>query len=396
MALRGFSVKKGGVKRKEEAEYYFDYSLVFIVLFLLGFGLIMIYSTSSYEAGRNFHDAAYYLKRQGLATGIGIVAMIIVARLPYRVWEKFSAFGYVVSGVLILLVLTPLGVEAKGARRWLDIGIGLNIQPAEVAKLCMILFLASLVSRMGKGIQKRNGFLLVLGVPLPICLMIWKITNNMSSAVIIFGIAALMVFVASSDYKKFILLIILGAGLVALMVFVIKRAGMGDASSLHSFRFERVLAWLDPEAYASGKGFQTLQSLYAIGSGGIFGKGLGQSMQKLGFIPEAQNDMIFSIICEELGLFGAIAVIMLFVLLLWRFLIIANNAPDMFGGLLVVGVMGHISIQVILNIAVVTNTIPNTGISLPFISYGGSSVLFLLVEIGLVLSVSRSIKFAEL
>ena len=161
------------------------------------------------------------------------------------------------------------------------------------------------------------------------------------------------------------------------------------------FRGERILAWLDPEAYASGKGFQTLQALYAIGSGGIFGKGLGQSMQKLGFIPEAQNDMIFSIICEELGLFGAIAIILLFLLLIWRFMIVANNAPDLFGALLVVGVMGHIAIQVILNIAVVTNTIPNTGISLPFISYGGSSVMFLLIEIGLVLSVSHSIRFKE-
>lgn len=156
-----------------------------------------------------------------------------------------------------------------------------------------------------------------------------------------------------------------------------------------------MLAWLDPEAYASGKGFQTLQALYAIGSGGIFGKGLGKSMQKLGFIPEAQNDMIFSIICEELGLLGAIAVILLFVILIWRMMIIANNARDLFGALLVVGVMGHISVQVILNIAVVTNTIPNTGVSLPFISYGGSSVMFLLVEIGIVMSVAKGIRLRE-
>ena len=156
------------------------------------------------------------------------------------------------------------------------------------------------------------------------------------------------------------------------------------------------MAWLDPEAYASGKGFQTLQALYAIGSGGIWGKGLGQSMQKLGFLPEAQNDMIFSIICEELGLFGAAAVILLFVLLVWRFMIIANNSADLFGAMLVVGVMGHIAIQVILNIAVVTNTIPNTGISLPFISYGGSSVMFLLIEIGIVLSVGKGIRLKDL
>ncbi len=170
---------------------------------------------------------------------------------------------------------------------------------------------------------------------------------------------------------------------------------MADSDTL-GVRGTRILAWLDPEAYASGKGFQTLQALYAIGSGGILGKGLGQSMQKLGFIPEAQNDMIFSIICEELGLFGAISILLMFVLLIWRFMVIANNASDLFGALLVVGVMGHIAIQVILNVAVVTNTIPNTGISLPFISYGGTSVLFLLVEIGIVLSVGKGIRLKDL
>ena len=185
-----------------------------------------------------------------------------------------------------------------------------------------------------------------------------------------------------------VLMALAGMAGAALIVFAIVQ--MKDSEL--SFRGDRILAWLNPEEYASGTGFQTLQALYAIGSGGIFGKGLGQSMQKLGFLPEAQNDMIFSIICEELGLFGGIAVILLFILLIWRFMVIANNAPDLFGALLVVGVMGHIAIQVILNIAVVTNTIPNTGISLPFISYGGSSVMFLLIEIGLVLSVAKGIK----
>lgn len=202
-----------------------------------------------------------------------------------------------------------------------------------------------------------------------------------------------MVFVSSPDYKKFVLIGLAGAAAAALVVFLIVNAASSDNMS---FRGGRILAWLDPEAYADGKGFQTLQALYAIGSGGIWGKGLGQSMQKLGFLPEAQNDMIFSIICEELGLFGATAVIVLFILLIWRFMVIANNAPDLFGAMLVVGVMGHIAIQVILNIAVVTNTIPNTGISLPFISYGGSSVLFLLIEMGLVLSVGKGIKLKDL
>ncbi|MCI6630933.1 MAG: putative lipid II flippase FtsW [Lachnospiraceae bacterium] len=387
--MAGRFTKSGRTKRSEQ---YFDYSLLFIVLFLMGFGMIMIYSTSSYEASMDYGDAAYYLKKQLFANVLGMIAMIFVANVPYHFWERFAVLGYLVSAVLICLVMTPLGVEVKGARRWLDFGIGLRIQPAEIAKLCMILFLATMVCRIGRNIRTWKGLGVVMAFPLPIALMVWKITDNMSSAVIILGIAVLMLFVASPEYKKFILVGAAGAAAVAAIVYAIASAPSTEGLG---FRGERIRAWLDPEAYASGKGFQTLQALYAIGSGGIFGKGLGQSMQKLGFIPEAQNDMIFSIICEELGLFGAIAVILLFLLLIWRFMIIANNAPDLFGALLVVGVMGHVSIQVILNIAVVTNTIPNTGISLPFISYGGSSVLFLLVEIGLVLSVSKSIRLKE-
>lgn len=370
-----------------------DYSLLFIVLFLLGFGLIMVYSTSSYEANLELGDSAYYLKKQLFATILGLIAMIVVANIPYHFWERFAVLGYVVSVVLILLII-PFGHEAGGAKRWLYIG-PLSLQPAEVAKLALILFLASMICTMGKQIRYNKGFWMVLLVPLPISLMLWKITENVSSAIIVMGIAVLMLFVACPDYKRFILLGIaaLAAGTVA--VFVVIQMAQSKAESL-DFRGARILAWLDPEAYASGKGFQTLQALYAIGSGGVLGKGLGASMQKLGFLPEAQNDMIFSIICEELGLFGGFAVLIMFILLIWRMMVIANNAPDLFGALLVVGALGHIAIQVILNIAVVTNTIPNTGISLPFISYGGSSVMFLLIEMGLVLSVARGIRLKDL
>lgn len=390
MATR--AIQRSRKKRKEQSEYFFDYSLLFIVLFLLGFGLIMIYSASSYEAYTEFDDAAYYLKKQAVAIVVGMVAMIVVANIPYHFWERFAVLGYVVSVILILLVKTPLGIEANGARRWIRIpGIGFQVQPAEVAKLCMILFLAVMVCKMGKGVRTMKGFFIMAAVPLPIVLLIWRVTNNMSSAIIVMAISLLMVFVASPDYKKFV---IAGVGVVAaaslLVFYVINSDGGGN------FRFERIRVWLDPESDAQGVGFQTLQGLYAIGSGGIWGKGLGQSMQKLNFLPEAQNDMIFSIICEELGLFGAIAVILMFIMLIWRMMIIANNAPDLFGAMLVVGVIGHIAVQAILNIAVVTGSIPNTGISLPFISYGGSSVMFLLVEIGLVLSVAKRIQLKEL
>ena len=379
-----------GRRVRRKAEHYFDYSLLFIILFLTGFGLVMIYSASAYDAAGQMDNEYYYLTHQGFAVVLGIIGMFVISVIPYHFWERFAVLGYGVSMVLILLVLTPLGIEANGARRWLNLGI--SVQPAEIAKLAMILFLSSMICKMGRNIRTGRGFWFILGMALPHCILVWKITDNMSSAIIIFGIAFLMLFVASPDYKRFV-----GIGAVCvvgavLLVYMITKMSSFEGAG---FRVERIVAWLDPEAYASGKGFQTLQALYAIGSGGIFGKGLGQSIQKLGFLPEQQNDMIFSIICEELGLFGGIAVILIFVLLIWRLMVIANNASDLFGALLVVGVMGHISIQVILNIAVVTNTIPNTGISLPFISYGGSAAMFMLLEMGLVMSVARGIRLRD-
>lgn len=386
------AARRNTKRKKEQSEYFFDYSLLFIVLFLLGFGLIMIYSASSYAAFEEFGDAAHYLKRQAVASVLGLIAMIVVANIPYHFWERFAVLGYALSAALIVLVLSPLGVESHNARRWIGIpGTGFNIQPAEVSKLCMILFLAVLVCKMGNSVRTMKGFIFMVLAPMPIAGMIYVITDNLSSAIIVIGISVLMVFVASPDYKKFIVLGLIVVSAAALLVFLITSTDL-----IGGFRSGRILAWLDPESDSQGIGFQTLQALYAIGSGGVWGKGLGQSMQKLSFLPEAQNDMIFSIICEELGLFGAVAIILMFILLIWRMMIIANNAPDLFGAMLVVGVIGHIAIQAILNIAVVTNTIPNTGISLPFISYGGSSVIFLLIEIGLVLSVAKRIQLKEL
>ena len=378
-------------KDQDGAKPYIDYSLIFITLFLVAFGLVMVYSTSSYDASMSVltnNDPAYYLKKQAAASAFGFVLMAVFGIIPYNTWEKVSGMAYAVSAILILLVLTPLGYEANGARRWLRLGI--SIQPAEIAKLAMIIFVAGLICKLKDDINTRKGMIIVLAPPALICLLVWQITDNLSSAIIIFGISFVMLFIASRDYKKFAIFAAAAAALAALLVYAITKAA---GSNKFGFRGDRVLAWLDPEAYASGKGFQTLQALYAIGSGGIFGKGLGQSIQKQGFLPEAQNDMIFSVICEELGLFGGISIVLLFALLLWRLMIIATNATDLYGALLVVGVMAHISIQVVLNIAVVTNTVPNTGISLPFISYGGSSIMFLLIEIGLVNSVARKIRF---
>ncbi|MBR1440868.1 MAG: cell division protein FtsW [Lachnospiraceae bacterium] len=371
---------------------YIDYSLVFTLIFLIGFGLIMIYSTSSYVASMSGKGSAFYMIKQFNAVLLGTVLMVVFAIVPYHFWERFAFVGYAVSAVMILLVLTPLGKNIIGATRWIYIG-GISIQPAEVAKMALILFMSYMCCRIGKAIVTPKGFFLLLAIPLPIFLLLWRVTKNLSSGLIVYGIAVLIMFVASPDYKRYILMALAAAAVAILVVSII--VNVPESSAL-SYRGRRVLAWLDPGAYASSIGFQTLQALYAIGSGGMFGKGLGQSMQKMGFIPEPQNDMIFSIICEELGLFGAVAVILLFLLLIWRCMIIANNASDMFGALLVTGVIGHIAIQVILNIAVCTNTIPNTGVSLPFISYGGTSVMLLMAEMGVVFSVSRGIKLKEL
>ena len=373
--------------KKKKPKYFCDYTMLFIVIFLMLFGLVMLYSTSSYEANIKFEDPAFYFRKQAVASAIGVGVMLAIMVFDYHVVQRFAFLAYVISLVLILLVLTPLGYEAGGARRWLN--LGMSLQPAEVAKLALIVFFASVVCRFSEAIKTKKGFLIVLGLALPHAFCVLTITQNLSSAIIIFSIVIMMLFVATPQYKEYIIIAVIGiliaVGVVLLVKYDVLPTGL-------SYRLARIKAWLDPESYAADKGFQTLQALYAIGSGDYFGKGLGESIQKLGYLPEAQNDMIFSIICEELGLFGAFAIILLFVLLIWRFMVIANNAQDMFGALLVVGVMAHISIQVILNIAVVTNTIPNTGITLPFISYGGSSIVFLLAEMGLVLSVSRSIR----
>ncbi len=373
--------RRGAAGRQESTERkkvrYFDYSLLFLVIFLVCFGLVMLYSTSSYNAQLKFGDAAWYLKKQIFATGLGFVAMMIVSRIDYHVWKYFWFLAYAAGFGLCLLVMF-VGEDIKGSRRWLEIG-PLSFQPSELAKLAMIVFLATVISKMPKQMGKFSALVKVMLLALPMVGIV--AAENLSTAIIILGIAIALVFVSSPKYLQFIAM---GGGVIIVgAVFILAER----------YRMDRLKIWLEPEKYE--KGFQTLQGLYAIGSGGIFGKGLGASMQKLGFVPEAQNDMIFSIICEELGLFGAICVILLFLLLIWRFMVIANNAPDLYGALVVTGIMAHIAIQVILNIAVVTNTIPNTGISLPFISYGGTSVLFLMAEMGLALSVSRGIQFEE-
>lgn len=348
-----------------------DPALMILVVLLVGFGLVMMYSVGSYNGEIRFGDALYYVKKQFFATALGFLAMYLIGCMDYHRLEKYAVAAYLLSLLLSALVLAA-GDSYNGSRRWLSLG-PLSFQPSEFAKLAVILFLAEKVSRQKK---KRNSFLnllLVIGMVLPVVALVG--TNNLSTAVIILGIAVIVVFVSDKRYIQFVWMGALGIGVVAVFL------------GMESYRLERLAIWKNLEAYE--KGYQTIQGLYAIGSGGLFGRGLGESIQKLGFVPEAQNDMIFSIICEELGYVGAVLLIVAFFILIWRFMVISVHAPDLFGALIAAGAMAHIAIQVILNIAVVTNTIPNTGITLPFISYGGTSILFLLSEMGLVLSVSR-------
>lgn len=382
--VREKKIPKKGFTRKGQ---YFDYTLLTVIAVLLVFGLIMVYSTSSYSSYQDTGDAAYYFKKQLTSTLIGIGCMVITIFIDYKIWYRFKWLLFMAGLVSVLLVLTPLGMEFNGARRWIGIA-GISIQPAEILKLTLIIVLAGFVCYSGSNMKNFRNNLVFCLMALVAAGMILLITNNMSTALILLGISYIMLMVGNPRPKWLIVATVIG--IVAVVVFLI--IFFNNVDSAENFRFRRLLAWRNPKDYASGVGYQTLQSLYAIGSGGIFGKGLGKSIQKLGFIPEAQNDMVFSVVCEELGIVGGICLIFLFVIMLWRFMVIASNASDLFGSMLVVGVMAHISIQVILNIAVVTNLIPNTGVTLPFISYGGTSVMFLLIEMGIVLNVSRLIQ----
>lgn len=375
-------------KRKKQVSY-FDYSLLAVIVFLLCFGLVMLYSCSSYEGMTLYGDSMHFLKLQIRNIALGLVAMWVVSRVPYRLYEIFCVHLYVFAMFLMFLVYaTPLGVEHNGARRWLWVGI--EIQPSEVMKLAVIVLIPYVICRMGEKFHTLKGTLVVLGIGFVAFLGVFKLTDNLSTAIIVMGIVCVVVFVAHKQTKIFIAL--LSAGLVAFFGGSYILGRLLENSS--NFRLRRILAWLNPEAYAASGAYQTLQGLYAIGSGGFFGKGLGNSAQKM-MIPEVQNDMILTAICEELGVFGAIIVLLLFGMLLYRLMFIAQNAPDTYSALVVAGIMGHIAIQVILNIAVVTNVIPNTGITLPFISYGGTAIIFLMIELGIALGISRSIKIEE-
>ncbi len=356
---------------------YFDYSLLVIILFLVGFGLVMVYSASSYTAALDYGDSAYFFKRQAIFAVMGVACMLVISKIDYHFLKRLTVPAFIGIGIMVIAVLL-VGSASGGSTRWLELG-PLRFQPSELAKMAIIMFVAHATTNK---VWKLNDWKVMLKIMIPpMILTVLIAIENLSTAIICGVIVMAILFVASPKYWPFVALTAVGA--VGGVLFILT-AG---------YRADRIDAWLNVETHP--KGYQTLQAMYAIGSGGLWGRGLGQSIQKMDFIPESHNDMIFSVICEELGLVGGVALILLFIILIWRLMLIIVNARDLYGSLLVVGVLAHVAVQVLINVAVVTNTMPNTGVPLPFISYGGTSLVFLLVEMGIVLSVARQIKIRK-
>ena len=357
---------------------HIDLSFLSFVLILVTVGLIMLFSASYAYSLEYFGNSYRFIIRQALFAAMGIVAMLIVSRIDYHIWRKFAWLAFFVSiAFLVILLVSPPMVSGMDVKRWFAVG-SFSFQPSEIAKFSIVLLFSSLIAaNYGKmGDIKFVAFLTVL-LGLTCGLIVLEPHLSATVLILLLGIVLMIV----GGLKK-IYIIIGGLGSVGLVAVAI-------LSGVISYGSDRIKYWLDPWSDPVGKGFQTIQSLLAIGSGGILGRGIGQSRQKHLWVPEPHNDFIFSIVCEELGLIGAVIIVVLFALLVWRGFTIAMHSPDKFGSLLAVGLTFQVGLQAMLNIWVVTNTIPNTGISLPFFSYGGTSLFILLVEMGIVLSVSR-------
>ena len=385
-----------------------DTNLIVITMFLIIFGLIMVYSASYYKCSitKAFgYDSMYLLKNQALMSVVGLIAMLAVSNINYHFWKKewVIKFAVALSILLTLVLLTrvfgeghPLNFSttANGATRWVKFG-PISFQVAEPVKIAVIVATSWLIDKYGAMEIKWKKFTLrhwmvtaiILAPGVGLAGFLGIISSNMSSALIIAIIGVVMYFAWHPKSAIFYLAALAGAALIGVFIYVVSQQGAVDAEE--GFRLTRIRAWLDPYSYESDESFQSLQALYAIGSGGLFGKGLGNSIQKLGKIPEPYNDFIFSIVCEELGVMGASLLLLMFIYLLYRIYSIAQKAEDLFGRMLATGVFSHIALQVVMNIAVVTGAMPNTGVTLPLISYGGTATIFLLVELGMVLNVQK-------
>lgn len=348
----------------------------------------MLYSSSAYSAQNDYNNDMFFFTRQAIIGIIGFIAMFIVSKIDYHLYGAYAKEFFWFSMFLMALVQTPLGKTVNGARRWIRLPGGLSLQPAEFTKIAVILFIAYAICLLGQKAKKWDGIKILLFYGIIAFFGAYKLTDNLSTAVIILSITVVLIFVVHPKTKPFVTGVI-AVGIVGIIGIIFLKYTLAESDN---FRMRRIIAWLNPEANADKDSYQFLQGLYAIGSGGFFGKGLGNSTQKLHAIPEAQNDMILAVICEELGVFGAILVLCLFAFMLYRLLFIARNAPDLYGALIATGIFAHIALQVTLNIAVVTGLMPTTGVTLPFISYGGTAIVILLAEMGIALGISSKIR----
>jgi len=356
----------------------FDFWLFITVLILLSMGLIMVFSASAPTAERDYSDVYYLIKKQLRFAVLGVIAMLLAANYEYRKYGRKTVLALMgASIVMLVLVLVPgIGKEVNGSRRWIEIG-SYQFQPSEMAKMALILFLSFYLSKRKRPLNTLLGDLMPYLFVVGLISVLLLLETHLSQTVIMISISIIILFVAGAKVKHFLLLVApVGAVLVAVIMFT-------------DYMAPRINAYLYPWSDPKGDGWQTIQSLYAIGSGGLFGRGLGQSMQKFLWIPEPQNDYIFAILAEELGFIGVVAVLLLFMILIWRGIKIAVHAPDVYGSLIATGVTALIAVQSLFNVAVVTNTVPPTGVSLPFFSSGGTSLVFFMVEVGILLNISR-------
>ena len=356
-----------------------DFTLLITVFILLGLGIITVLSASSPTALAETGNSYKYFEKQLLSAGIGIVLMIGISKVDYKCWQKNYKVIYTLC-IIALIAVCILGASSGGAKRWLNIGF-LSFQPSEITKVGLIIFYSAWLTKNKDKLKSiKEGFFTPLALFVPVALIVVLLQNHFS-ATLVMGLLLVILMVLSGCKIKYFVFI--GLPLALLGVAGLFALGQG-------FRMQRVLTFFDPWKDASGSGWQIIQSLYAIGSGGLFGVGLGDSKQKYLYIPEPHNDFIFAVLAEELGFIGCAIVIILFAILIWRGITISMKAPDMFGSLLAAGITSMIAIQVIINIAVVTSSMPVTGMALPFFSYGGTALIINLIAIGILLSVSRA------
>lgn len=352
-----------------------------VIAVISAIGLLVLLSASSYYSLTTYGNESYLFFKQLIFIIAGFIVMLIASHIDYKIYYPLGKYVYGL-GIILSIAVMAFGQIRRGSNRWISIG-SINIQPSEILKLGVILFLSTYLVKAYKHLDVkkiRRKFFLIGFAP-----VILIVRSNLSTAVIILLITLNMYFLASKNIKVFIIITVFA---IVGYIFAYPLAIFADkVGILRTYQAERIYVWKHPEEYQE-KAYQTLQGLYAIGRGGLFGKGIGQSLQKL-ILPEAQNDMIFAILCEELGLFGAGILFVLYIVAIYRMYTISANAKDIFGMFLAFGIMIHFALQIILNIGVVCNLLPNTGVTLPFVSYGGSSTLILSLEIGIALSVSK-------